>query len=168
MEGSFILTDKTYDAIQTLFVGDITPKEKSCPDCRCIRDFFANLWDNKTTVLNSAIVGSVALVIHYSVELPLPTGIFIGSSATLALVAICNSLHLRPAALYTRDSNNSSYLINENGKRSNSEELEQMEQADNASPSTTHSYLSISTVPQTVEDPPSIRAAFNPFAIESV
>lgn len=112
MDVPFTITEKTYDAIQTLFVGTIPTPERCGPTRRCLSDFFSNLWDNKGTLLTGALAGGLALIIHYTVDQPLPTGILIGAGATLVIVGICNSFQLRPPRFLARDSNASSYLMN--------------------------------------------------------
>lgn len=147
MESSFLVTDKTYNAIQNLFVGATPSKTKACPSCRCLNDFFANLWDNKGTLLGGALIGSLALVTQYYCDQPLTTGVLIGCSATLMLIALGNSLHLREAAPYPSDSNNSTYLYIPKINSTSSLEGEQFK---GSPPSAGHSHLLYATSPSAV------------------
>ena len=161
MDSSYVVSDKTFDAIQTVFVGPTPPPATSCPDCLCIHDFFLNLWDNKGMLISGALMGGLALIIHYNFSEPMPTGILIGSGATLALLALCNSFHLRATPRYLRYSDDGSCVINQRSDSSNRGDFESFT---HGSPSTGSIHRSNSPSETTLEIPPLGSTGFNPFS----
>lgn len=126
MRNSYNVSDRIYESTATRF-DDSTSTARSFPGCRCIHDFFLNLWDNKVPLVSSAVMGGLALTIYYTLPQPMATGICIGSAATLAMIGLRNSCYLRPSPPYLRDSNDSSYLINPGSNSSGRSNFERVE-----------------------------------------